>query len=243
MIKTDIAETSFGKISGVSNDFLFKKLKEGDDIFIKNTFELMFQFMIKNITKDSICVDIGANIGIATIYMARLARFVYSIEPQKIIYQFLNENVILNNLLNIQTYNVAAFSDNVDFDLVPTSEQDGWVGENFNIDEYNNGNYSNVYSMGSIRLKPTINGKMKGVKLDDLIDGEINFIKADAEGGDIDALIGFSKKIEKYHPIIVAEYGEESARVYNRSINDYISFANNFGYKLERLDESNLVFI
>ncbi len=57
-------------------------------------------------------IDIGANIGGFTIPLAKKVPngVVIAIEPQRVLYQLLNANIALNELINVHTFNTAAGS-------------------------------------------------------------------------------------------------------------------------------------
>lgn len=59
--------------------------------------------------KDKVFFDIGANIGIATIIMAKLnpESTIYSFEPNRKVFSMLLKNIELNNLSNVKAFNLA----------------------------------------------------------------------------------------------------------------------------------------
>jgi len=222
--------TALGKFKGFSNDYLFKTLKNNTYTSTENVLKAIDQIVLE----DSACIDIGANIGVMTCIMAKKAKIVFSFEPQKVVFDLLNENLKLNNISNCKTFQNACFSENTDFDIAPQESQDPFVGDMSK-------GYDHIESIGSISFKKTPNGKVKALRVDGIINSKIDFIKVDAEGGDIDALIGCEKIIKKHKPIILCEYGRESAKAYDRDMKDYISFASSHKYKITQIDPGNLV--
>ncbi len=58
--------------------------------------------------RDSVCIDIGANIGVFTCYWAKITGAnIYAVEPLGVNYEQLCRNVELNRLTNVLTYCVA----------------------------------------------------------------------------------------------------------------------------------------
>jgi len=59
--------------------------------------------------KDKVFIDIGANIGIATLIMAKLnpESIVYTFEPNKKVFDMLVKNIHINSLTNVKAYNLA----------------------------------------------------------------------------------------------------------------------------------------
>ena len=77
-------------------------------------------------------------------------------------------------------------------------------------------------------------------RLDDIIQTPIDFIKIDAQGADIDCIIGAEKLIAKYHPVIAFEYEEEfSTKNYGRNFSDLDKFIAKFNYNRKQLFEQN----
>ena len=71
---------------------------------------------IKTFTKDKIFFDIGANVGMYSIYAARISKVkVYSFEPESNNFNTLIENIISNDLMNIINAYPVAISDTSGF--------------------------------------------------------------------------------------------------------------------------------
>ena len=75
------------------------------EIVVNNDY-LLDQFINQ---KDKFFIDIGSNLGIATIIMAKLnpQSTIYSFEPFKKAYDMLVNNIKLNSLTNVKTFNLA----------------------------------------------------------------------------------------------------------------------------------------
>jgi len=230
MIK--LAKTSFGNFLGYSNDYLFQQLE-------RNEFHDpdVGKFIQENIKKGDNCIDIGANIGAITIPLSKFCNKLYSIEPQDNIYLALCGNLFINESYNVIPLKLAAYSENTKFSIAAKERLDEWVGD---ID---NG-FDNVKSFGSISVEKNENGEMEGRKLDDIIQDKIDFIKCDAEGGDLDALMGCERIIKENNPKIIFEFHPQcTKKCYNRTWQDYEDFFNRIKYKLERISDSNYLAI
>jgi FkbM family methyltransferase len=59
---------------------------------------------------NDVCVDVGANIGLATLYLKNFCKSIYSIEPSPLAYEALNMNV--GRFKNIKTFNHAIYTHN-----------------------------------------------------------------------------------------------------------------------------------
>lgn len=224
----DIAKTNFGSFLGYSNDHLFNEIKKGNfhdpDVA---------EFIQKNIEKEHNCIDIGANIGTISVFLSKFCNKLYSIEPQHNIFLALCGNLFINQCLNVVPLQVAAYSENKKFSIASKEKLDDWVGDVHSGIE-------NVKSFGSISLEVNESGNIQGVKLDDIIHEKIDFIKVDAEGGDLDALMGCRNIIEKDAPDIIFEYHPQcSQKCYNRSWKDYVNFFNEIKYNHIQISNSN----
>lgn len=215
-------------ISGFDTDYLFKLIKGGNsfpDDFLLPVFD-------QYINKNSVCVDIGANIGYVSIELAKRSKFVYSFEPQPLIYQVLLKNLVQNSCANAQAFNMGCYSKTTRLDF--GDYQNGWLGTN------NPSDLESITSFGALSLKSSEKGFVEAKRLDEIIKGPIDFIKIDAQGADIDCIFGAEGLIAKYHPVIVFEYEEEfSTKNYGRNFNDLSNFTSKYKYNYKQLFEQN----
>tara|TARA_R110002020_G_scaffold292709_2_gene508095 strand:- start:1904 stop:2623 length:720 start_codon:yes stop_codon:yes gene_type:complete len=227
-----MVETNYGTYLGYSNDLAFQQLS-------KNQFEdaEVESYIRKTIKPEDICIDIGANIGRISVCLSERCKKLYSIEPQLNIYLALCGNLFLNSCFNVTPLNIAAFSSNGNFSIAPQEKLDGWVGDYYGGDD-------KVTSWGSISLELTPNGTIKGRKLDEIINDPIDFIKVDAEGGDLDALMGCQNIINKNKPKIIFEFHSQLSKTcYNRSWEDYLAFFKKNNYKIKQISESDFLAV
>jgi FkbM family methyltransferase len=54
--------------------------------------------------KEHIVIEVGSHIGSFTVPIAKLAKSVFSFEPQRTVFQVLNTNLIINNIHNVYSY-------------------------------------------------------------------------------------------------------------------------------------------
>jgi predicted O-methyltransferase YrrM len=64
--------------------------------------------MLSQVNKNSVVVDVGANIGYYTLLLAQKCKKVYAIEPDKESFKILKKNVEDNGFKNVVLFNVAA---------------------------------------------------------------------------------------------------------------------------------------
>jgi len=86
-------------------DYGNSSFKKNSEIWEKKSLNYFYNLIDKN-NKVNI-VDIGANVGLYSLYAKFLpnSQF-YSYEPYKFTYDLLNDNIELNNITNVQTYNI-----------------------------------------------------------------------------------------------------------------------------------------
>ncbi len=152
------------------------------------------QFFSKIDNNNYNIVDIGAQSGLYTLFAKYLpnSKF-YSFEPFKPTFKLLNDNIKLNELTNVETFNLA-LSDNKGI-------------SNFNVCLAHNG----LHTMGSnpLRFKDIQQIQVETDTLDNLFYEKnipVHFIKIDTEGFEYFILKGAINTINKYKPLIQLEW-------------------------------------
>jgi FkbM family methyltransferase len=83
---------------------------------------------LKPLGRPIVCVDVGAFIGVITLYMAtrlRTTDHVHSFEPNRVTYQRLLANIALNRLDNVTAYNLAVAERQAEVPFLPSADQPG----------------------------------------------------------------------------------------------------------------------
>jgi FkbM family methyltransferase len=146
------------------------------------------------IQKDSIVLDIGANIGYYSLVASKKALdgHVYAFEPTSTAFEQLQKNIALNKFENVSAFKTAVFDS--------SGERTLFISEKTNS------------GMGGLTQPVNFTGKTEEVnttQIDDWMEiqkpGRIDFIKIDIEGAELNALKGMSKLLEKYQPTIFIE--------------------------------------
>jgi FkbM family methyltransferase len=228
-VSIDIITHPIGRFMGFPNDYLFQLLRDKGG-FVD---DFLVPVIEKYVRPDSVCVDVGANLGYVSVYLSKRAKKVYSLEPQPVVYMQLCGNLFLNECFNVEPLRYAALSHAGSIGFAP--EQSGWVGTTDMSD------YTKIRSIGSVALKPG-GGTMMGDRLDNLIHDHVDFIKIDAEGGDIDAILGATGIIERDRPVIVFEYDAQPSRAnYGRDITDLNPLLSKHAYQLNEIAPGNFL--
>lgn len=155
--------------------------------FEKNEMELCKEY----ISETSIVLDIGANIGLHSIYFSGLAKSgcVLSFEPSLATFSFLVSNVV--NISNIVPINLAVSDEGKIADFYHTSD--------------------NAYSslMDTKRKEVVSVIKVPCMRVDDVVSGlrldRVDFVKIDVEGLEFSVLKGMIEVISRFKPVIFCE--------------------------------------
>jgi len=227
MIET-ITTADGTKFAGFPKDHLFSEIKRGN-VFVD---DFLLEVIAKHVKADSVCLDVGANLGYVSLYLAKRCKKVIAFEPQPIVYLQLCTNLFLNEQWNVTPLNLAAHSYACALDFA--DYQSGWVGEHAWTD------YGRITSIGSISLTQRATGKMKAVRLDDAVHEKVDFIKIDTQGADIDAVLGCEDLVRNYRPVIAFEYEDDLSRHnYSRTLADLENFETNHNYSRRKLYGDN----
>lgn len=137
-----------------------------------------------------VVIDAGANIGNHTIYYAKKIRpggIVYALEPQRIVFEFLCANLVLNSLVNVIPMQVGAGEAEGTLS-VPLLDPNAI--QNFgavNIEGHNHGDLIRIMPLDALELK------------------RCNLIKIDVEGMELKVLLGAEKTIRMCRPFLFVE--------------------------------------
>jgi FkbM family methyltransferase len=152
------------------------------------------EYDIKNFLKeDSVVLDVGANIGVFSVYCANVCKNgrVYSFEPVSFVFGILSKNT--KNYKNCFCFKLGVGSENEE--------------KIIKIRSWNPG-YSTI-DIENIERKAEsfdVEEKIKIVKLDDWIKesdiSKIDFIKIDVEGYELEVLKGAIETIKKFKPVL-----------------------------------------
>lgn len=141
----------------------------------------------------SFILDAGTNIGNHTVFFSKIckAQKIYCFEPLKTAFGILEKNLELNNISNVEKYNVA-------------------LGE-----EITKAVISDSYSdnLGGTGFAYTEDGDFDVVPLDSIKIDKLDFCKVDVEGCQLEFLNGAKDTLSKFKPVIWIEMLDESYKV------------------------------
>lgn len=168
-------------LPSATKDIVQRMIFEEDAFFE----EELLKKMRKYINSDSIVLDAGTNIGNHTIFFSKIcnAKKVHSFEPLKTVFAIFEKNLELNNIKNVEKYNLAL------------GESEGYASIS---------GYSST-SVGSTQFEFSDSGSFKVIPLDSLNLERLDFAKVDVEGCQYEFLKGAKNTLERCKPTIWIE--------------------------------------
>lgn len=202
-----------------------KSLKIPKDSFFENLDNILSfgkpsrDIALKYVTQKRTVIDIGAHVGISVIHWAEHFNDVYAFEPMKEHYQCLIENT--KEFLNVKCFNFAVS------DSSSISEAAYRTNKNSGTFQLLDKNYKQP-SKKSPREIYTVETK----KLDDFIYKDVDLIKIDVEGWELEVLLGAEKTILEHLPVLIVEFtgGASKKSLHTYDVNEYYNFINRIGY-------------
>ena len=187
-------------------------------------------------------LNIGCHIGTVALPISKYIEKVTAIEAYPLTFEHLKENIKINNIKNIQVFNLAIGDENkkiyfLDDENIRIKNNTGGMHVITDEDISNKRLSSNIHSK-------KYSNEMK--KLDDLNISNFDILLADVEGKEYELLKGGKNKIAKYKPIIIVEIWNNSKRNLEsmQTTNDVIiNYVINLGYKLIKQIGDNYIFL
>jgi len=220
----------FGKLYLHNNDYISNYLIK------HNNWESYHDNIIdKYINKDSVVLDIGANIGVFSIKCGKKCKHIYSFEPYINNYNLLVQNIHLNNFTNITPY-FFGISDKLNITKINwiTPTNFGAIGLDISLDKD-----TEYCKYVSNLTKETDKYTVMTNSLDNLNLDKVDFIKIDTEGCEYLCIKGAIKLIEKCKPVMIIEHNNEIQK--NNTLN-YLH-NNNLNYSQINIDKMDYLYI
>jgi FkbM family methyltransferase len=198
-------------------------------IFVTGLYEPNEFFLLSKILKPGMTfVDVGANMGLYTLYAARRvgpAGRVLAIEPSTREIAILENNIRLNALTNVRVRTDPLSDEVAEVELLVAQAQ-----------------YSGHNTLGAFGYSTQLDHREKAQSnlLDDVVTAEglsrIDVVKIDIEGSELKALRGATGTIQRHHPLLLLELSDRALQHQNANSSDVLSLLAQFGYKVYTFD-------
>jgi len=199
------------------------------------------QFIMRDIKKGTIVLDIGANIGYYTLILAKLVGKkgkVFAFEPEPENFQLLKKNIEINGYQNVICENIAISNQNGEIDLYFSERS---IGQHKIYQ-------SSMVSENSIRVKSiTLDQYFGDLDMKD----KISFIKIDTEGAEycvingMKSLLGSNKKLKimlEFDPIQIKDARTQPKDLLNLLRENGFNFSH-VNPKKQIFEKSNLDYL
>jgi FkbM family methyltransferase len=182
-------------ISGGEGDDYYRHIPDGGDLT-----DSVMAAIKPHVVADSVCLDVGANIGLYSLGLSALAPKgkVYAFEPSPSAFGHLQSNLAANKAANVEASNLAV-SDSTG--TVHFHDFSFFSAGSFSSDE---GSLLSSESYGSQSFEAattTLDEFVADRKLD-----RVDFVKVDVEGAELSVLAGAEKTLATYRPVTVLEF-------------------------------------
>lgn len=206
-----IAKNHDGTFLLFENDFISRQILQG------KPWEPHFREVIKLINSGDCVIDGGANFGYNAVMMASRtgpSGKIIAFEPQRLIYQQLNANFLLNNIHNAFTFKCALSNKSgLNVQMNPV---------NLNAPNLNIGDTS-VGKGGEFTTT---------LKIDDLNLEKLDFFKLDIQGYEVFAIEGAIQSLMKYKPFVFVEIEPHQLARHNCKAEQVVELLKGIGYKM-----------
>ena len=191
-----------------------------DQIFEKDVVDLGYKYIKPNTS----VLDVGSNFGQMAVLFGKAVGEkgkVYAFDADDFVFEILKKNIKSNNLEGIILPTFGAVH-NKDGETLYFPKQD--------FIEFQ------AYGSYGIDYNATKGRTLKSLTIDSLnIQDEISFMKIDIQGGDLQAMQGAIKTIERNRMPILFEYEYHFEERFNLCFQDYVDFVRSINYKFEKV--------
>ena len=176
-------------------------------------------FLHRFLQPSMVAIDVGANLGEYTLFMAKRLHKgkVISFEPVKETFSLLTENVNLNSFNNVELLPFGLGSKSEEIIIHEIDDSHEGLSTLYPGDR-------KIARSFSIELR-TFDDEFQSLKI-----ASVDFIKLDIEGGELPALQGAKRMIEKFRPLIMIEINDLTYKAAGYSSLDVLNFFKEINY-------------
>ena len=194
-----------------------------DPKFWGENWTLRDNFFWNFLKSGDVVIDTGSHIGQITLEAAKKVGTtgkVYSIEPHPILFKYLQGNVKLNNLDNVEFFNVALGNENSTIKFVTDS-----TDPSSRISDNDEGVYVPLRKLDELKIDKN----------------KINLLKLYAVGFEKFVLLGASNIMKKTECIHFREYEKEKSDKYDYDYLDVFKILFSNGFKIFQIQKNNIL--
>jgi FkbM family methyltransferase len=189
-----------------------------------------FEFAEKDMARANVILDVGANIGTASIIASNInpRAEIHAFEPHPWTYRCASDIQKLNHISNVHFHNIGF------------GEKSGRV-RLYEVNENNAG--MNRVITGEQDF-PYIEIEIR--TMDEFVESQnfssLDFVKIDVEGFEYSVLKGGAKSLRKYMPVLYIELDDNNLRDCKKSAKEVVDLIRSFGYNsISRADTGNII--
>ncbi len=220
------------------NDIIQNTILNGNQW--NNDIVLLIGYWIKKFKLDHF-VNIGCHIGTVALPISKYIKKVTAIEPFPPSYKHFMEHIKLNDIKNIDSFNLAVGDKECQvYFLDPESER--IKNNSGGIHAVTEDDIKKDRLSSDIHVKEFKN-KMK--KFDDLKIEKIDIMLIDVEGREYETILGAKNKISQFKPIIILEIWDNKKRKFEKLSNtkeDILKFFEDIEYNFIKKINDNYIF-
>lgn len=203
--------TPVGKFSVLENDLFYHDMKGSNTYAEQSIIDVNLAPIIQ---KSTYILDIGSHVGYHTLAYAKINPniVVVAFEPQKEIYDLLNENIAQNHLADrVKTANKCVGHKSMKVCLSSNVDDGPNTDKNISYDG------SDIFNMGGLNIG--IGGtEVDMIALDDIYIDNLDYMKVDVEGAEPLVFLGAENTIKRFKPVICFENLKELSPAYLSNI-------------------------
>lgn len=182
--------------------------------------ELEVDLFHRLLTPDAVVIEVGANLGLHTVPLAKIAGQVICFEPQRSVFHILCGNLALNNLTNVEAHRLAVGEREETIVIESTDYETSW---NYGAFSLAAGFSSEGNFPGNLHCEPAA-----VIALDEFAQTagleRLDLLKVDAEGSELGVLRGAERLIARTRPTLFVENNKPAKR------DDLIEHIRGLGY-------------
>ncbi|MFT5336097.1 MAG: FkbM family methyltransferase [Luteibaculaceae bacterium] len=185
---------------------------------------------------DSFFLDIGTNIGLYSVLLAKKVEHVYSFEPHPKVREKLAANLDLNNYTNVTICPFGISNQKDVLTLISNRSYDAWSS------------FSAIENLEKVtEIDYTDEMKVDVIPLDKWVDdvfldfSKVGLVKIDVEGWELNVLKGGARVFEKWKPLLLVEFDENNTWSAGYTCSELYRFLVDLGYLMCEIKEGKLI--